>query len=318
MRIGVDVGGTKIDAVALGINGEELVRQRVSSPRDNYKATLESICHLLDSVEKRAIELEKPEKPATVGVGIPGTISPASGLVKNANSTWLIGHSLDQDLANILERPVRVANDANCFAMSEGIDGAGMGYKTVFGVILGTGVGGGIFMDRGVWTGCNAIAGEWGHNPLPWTCDTDDGLELPGLPCYCGQRGCIETLLSGEGLLRSYAVMSGNSLKAAQSAIAIEKLARIGDSFANRALELYAIRLAKSLANIINILDPQVVVLGGGLSNIQYLYKRVPELWWRWTFSDRIETKLVQNIHGDSSGVRGAAWLWPDQEAEVE
>ena len=318
MRIGVDLGGTKIDAVALGADGKQLFRQRTPSPRGDYTATLESIRCLLDSVEKRAVQIEKPEKPATIGVGIPGTISPESGLVKNANSTWLIGHPLDQDLADILARPVKVANDANCFAMSEAIDGAAMGCKSVFGVILGTGVGGGIFMGHGVWTGCNAIAGEWGHNPLPWACDTDDGLELLGLPCYCGQHACIETFLSGGGLRRSYAVISGENLEEAQSAKAIENLAKNGDSFAKRTLELYATRLAKSLANIINILDPEVVVLGGGLSNIEFLYSRVPQLWAQWIFSDRVETKLVQNTHGDSSGVRGAAWLWPEVEAEGE
>ena len=312
MRIGVDIGGTKIEAIALGPNGTELVRKRIASPQGNYTATLESVKNLVNIVETRATRIKRAKRPATIGIGIPGTISPVTGLVKNANSTWLIGHQLDQDLTEIFKRPIKVANDANCFAMSEAIDGAAMGHQIVFAVILGTGVGGGLCVAGEILTGLNAIAGEWGHNPLPWPCDTEDQLELSGQSCYCGQRSCIETFLSGKGLERSHAALSGTNLKQTNSPTEISALANKGQSFAIRALDLYATRLAKSLATIINIIDPEVIVLGGGLSNIEFLYKKVPQLWSKWVFSDKTETKLVKNKHGDSSGVRGAAFLWPD------
>jgi len=317
MRIGVDLGGTKIEGIALDKNGKELVRHRIESPRGDYLATLSSIRYLVDIVEKRAMEIEMPNIRATIGVGIPGTISPASGLVKNSNSTWLIGQRFDKDIADTLERPVKVENDANCFVRSEATDGAAMGSNIVFGAILGTGVGGGLFVDGKVRTGLNSITGEWGHNQLPWPTETDDGQELHGAICYCGQRACIETFLSGDGLRRSHATLSGNSIGDPQSTLEIVKLSNNGNFSAKRALEIYATRLAKSLAQIINILDPDVIVLGGGLSNIEFLYERVPNLWLNWIFSDETETRLVKNMHGSSSGVRGAAWLWSDEDAEV-
>ena len=312
MRIGVDIGGTKIEAIVLGPNGIELVRKRVASPQGNYGATLASVKNLVNFVETRATKIKRPKGPATIGIGIPGTISPITGLVKNANSNWLIGHQLDQDLTEIFKRPIKVANDANCFAISEAKDGAAMGHQIVFAVILGTGVGGGLCVDGEILVGLNAIAREWGHNPLPWPCDTEDQLELSGQSCYCGQRSCIETFLSGKGLERSHAALSGTNLKQVNSPTEISALAKKGQSFAVRALDLYATRLAKSLATIINVIDPEVIVLGGGLSNIEFLYKKVPQLWFKWVFSDKTETKLVKNKHGDSSGVRGAAYLWPD------
>ena len=226
MRIGVDIGGTKIEAIVLGPNGTELVRERIASPQGNYAATLESVKNLVNIVETRATRIKRTKKPATIGIGIPGTISPVTGLVKNANSTWLIGHQLDQDLTEIFKRPIKVANDANCFAMSEAIDGAAMGYQTVFAVILGTGVGGGLCVAGKILTGLNAIAGEWGHNPLPWPCDTEDQLELMGETCYCGQHSCIETYLSGKGLERSHAALSGTNLKQNYSPSGIVALAK--------------------------------------------------------------------------------------------
>jgi fructokinase len=230
---------------------------------------------------------------------MPGAVSPATGLVKNANSTWLIGHPLQPDLETVLGRPVRLANDANCFALSEAGDGAGAGAAVVFGVILGTGVGGGIVVDGRPLVGVNAIAGEWGHNMLGWP----DADEWPGPPCYCGRTGCIETFLCGRGLERAY----GAGAPAAHAIAA----AAAADARAAAAVELYARRLAKALASVINVLDPDVVVLGGGLSNIESLYRRVPELWTEWIFSDQVDTRLARARHGDSSGVRGAAWLWP-------
>jgi fructokinase len=239
----------------------------------------------------------------TVGIGIPGAISAVTGLVKNANSTWLIGQPLDRDLERALDRPVRLMNDANCFALSEAIDGAAQGAETVFGVILGTGTGGGIVVNRRVLEGRHRIAGEWGHNPLPWP---QDG-ECPGPACYCGRRGCIETFLSGPGLSATYASLGGRRAEAVEIAI----LAESGDPAANHALDLYETRLARALASIINVLDPDVIVLGGGLSNIARLYDGVPPLLEPFVFSDSADTPIVAARHGDSSGVRGAAWLWP-------
>ena len=294
LRIGIDLGGTKIEAVGLGADGSERFRRRVDTPRGDYDGTLRAIADLVSAAEAEAGER------GTVGIGMPGAMSPATGLVKNANSTWLIGHPLDRDLERLLGRPVRLANDANCFALSEASDGAGAGARVVFGVILGTGVGGGIVVDGQALDGANAIAGEWGHNMLPWP----EAAEWPGPPCYCGRQGCIETFLSGRGLEAAY----GDGAPAAR---AIAASATAGDGRAAAAIEIYSRRLAKALASVINLLDPDVVVLGGGLSNVESLYRRVPELWTEWVFSDRVDTRLARARHGDSSGVRGAAWLWP-------
>ena len=297
MRIGVDVGGTKIEAVALGAGGVEVFRRRVATPRDDYEATLAAIAALVEEAEVGR------DRPASVGVGIPGTISPATGLVKNANSTWLNGRPLDRDLARALGRPVRVANDANCFALSEATDGAGRGARVVFGVIIGTGTGGGIVVDGRVLTGPNAIAGEWGHNPLPWA----EGSEIPGDACYCGRRGCIETWLSGPGLRKDHRRTTGEVLEPAQIVLA----AASGDAGATASIGRYYDRMARALASLANVLDPDVIVLGGGMSAIGGIYEEVPRLWGRHAFTDRLETRLVPPFHGDSSGVRGAAWLWP-------
>lgn len=295
LRIGIDLGGTKIEAVALGPGGEERFRRRIEAPRDDYARTIAAIAALVGEAEAEAAER------GSVGVGIPGSVSPATGLIKNANSTWLIGHPLHLDLERALARPVRVANDANCFALSEATDGAGAGAGVVFGAILGTGTGGGVVVGGRVLVGANAIAGEWGHNALPWP----DPAELPGPPCYCGRRGCIETFLSGAGLQSAY--VAGAAMTAHQIAAAADG----GDPAAMGAVETYARRLAKALASVVNVLDPDVVVLGGGLSNIASLYARVPQLWNEWIFSDRVATRLAPAHHGDASGVRGAAWLWP-------
>ena len=294
MRIGVDLGGTKIEAVALDDLGVERFRRRVPTPRGSYDGTIAAIATLVADAEAIV-------GPATVGVGMPGVISPATGLVKNANSTWLNGRCLDQDLAARLGRPVRFANDANCFALSEAVDGAAAGARIVFGVIIGTGTGGGIVIDGRVLTGANAIAGEWGHNALPWP----DADEWPGESCYCGRKGCIETFLSGPALTREYARHSGVLVDAA----AIVE-ARPTDPVAARVLADYERRFARALASVINVLDPDVIVLGGGLSQIDSLYDTVPRLWGDFVFSDRVVTRLAPAAHGDASGVRGAAWLW--------
>ena len=301
MRIGIDLGGTKIEAIALDEGGTALARRRVATPRHDYDGTLEAIVALV-----RGLEQETGAR-GTVGVGIPGTVSPATGLVKNANSTWIIGHPLDRDLANRLERPVRLANDANCFALSEAVDGAGAGCRVVFGVIVGTGTGGGIVVDRRVLTGPNAIAGEWGHNPLPWP----RANEWPGPACYCGKTGCVETFLSGPGLARDHRETTGEAIDAAE----ITARAARGDAQADQTLGRYENRMARALAVVLDILDPDVVVLGGGVSQIERLYSSVPRLWQEWAFSDRVETPLRPPVHGDSSGVRGAAWLWGPGEA---
>jgi fructokinase len=299
MRIGVDLGGTKIEAMALGDDGTELARRRVATPRHDYDATIGAIAALVDALERET------GARGSVGVGMPGAISPASGLVKNANSTWLIGRPIDRDLERALGRKVRCANDANCFALSEATDGAGAGARVVFGVILGTGTGGGIVVDGRALTGPNAIAGEWGHMPLPWPADH----ERPGWPCYCGKAGCVETFLSGPGLARDYEQQTGGSLEAEAIAARAER----GDPQAVAAIERYEDRLARALAVALSVLDPDVVVLGGGLSKLSRLYENVPRLWQAWAFSDRVATPLRPPRHGDSSGVRGAAWLWgPD------
>jgi len=297
MRIGVDLGGTKIEAIALGGGGDVLARQRVATP-PSYDGTLDAIVRLVRGVE------EEVGARGTVGVGVPGVVVPSTGLVKNANSTWLIGQPLERDLARLLERPIRTMNDANCFALSEAADGAGAGASVVFGVILGTGVGGGIVIDGRCVVGANLIAGEWGHNPLPWM--TPD--EFPGPPCYCGKIGCIESFLSGPAFERDHARRSGRDERSRD----IVTAASLGDEDSSRSVSLYHDRLARALASVINLLDPDVIVLGGGVSNIDRLYDRVPQLWSPYIFSDRVVTRLVPAKHGDSSGVRGAAWLWND------
>lgn len=295
MRIGIDLGGTKIEIVALDGEGREQFRRRVLCPRGDYPGTLAAVASLVGDAE-RAVG------PATVGIGMPGAISPATGLVKNANSTWLIGQRLAEDLAARLERPVRLANDANCFALSEATDGAAAGAAVVFGVIVGTGTGGGLVVNGHVVVGANAIGGEWGHNPLPWP----DGDEWPGPPCYCGLTGCIETFLSGPGLANDHLRVAGERLDAP----VIAERAAAGDPHAAATLERYAGRMARALASVINVVDPDVIVLGGGVSNVERLYSRVPELWGKHVFSDHVATRLVKARYGDSSGVRGAAWLW--------
>jgi fructokinase len=296
MRTGIDLGGTKIEAIAIE-GTTELLRRRIAAPRGDYVATIAAVHDLVAGIERDL------GTTGTIGIGIPGAISPATGLVKNANSTWLIGHPLDRDLERALQRPVRVTNDANCFALSEATDGAAQGMQTVFGVILGTGTGGGVVVNGRVLEGRHRIAGEWGHNPLPWP----QNGEHPGPPCYCGRAGCIETFLSGPGLAATFASIAGRRADAA----AIAALAASGDPAADRALEIYENRLARALASIINVLDPDVIVLGGGLSNISRLYRRVPPLLQPFVFSDSADTPVVAARHGDSSGVRGAAWLWP-------
>jgi fructokinase len=293
-RIGIDLGGTKIEIIALDEHGTERFRRRIATPREDYDATLAAVAKLVE-------EAEAVVGPAPVGIGTPGAISPATRLMKNANSTWLIGRPLAEDVSRVLGRHVRMANDANCFALSEAVDGAAAGAGVVFGVIVGTGTGGGIVIDRKVVVGANAIAGEWGHNPMPWP----EPDELPGPPCYCGRRGCIETFLSGPGMSRDHREATGESGDASE----IAARAAEGNAAACSTLERYAQRMARGLASIINVVDPDVIVLGGGLSNIAQLYERVPQLWVPYVFSDRIATKLVRAKFGDSSGVRGAAWL---------
>ena len=295
MRIGIDLGGTKIEGILLA-GRDEVLRLRVPTPRDDYAATVEAVAALAESLERHA------GARGTVGVGIPGALSARTGLVKNANSVWLIGRPLLEDLQTRLRRDVRVANDANCFAVSEAVDGAAAGAGVVFGVILGTGVGGGMVIHREVLTGANAIAGEWGHNPLPWPRDD----ERPGARCYCGRHGCIETFLCGPALANDFARRSGRREEPA----AIAAAAAAGDIQADATLAEWESRLARGLASIINILDPDVIVVGGGLSNIERLYERVPRLWPPFVLSDAVTTRLVRARHGDSSGVRGAAWLW--------
>jgi fructokinase len=298
MRIGIDLGGTKIEGIAIGGGGTERLRRRIASPRGDYGDTLAAVTGLI-----QAMEGELGER-GSIGIGIPGTISPATGVVKNSNSTWLNGRPLAEDLARLVDRPIRFANDANCFALSEATDGAAVGAGIVFGVIVGTGTGAGVVIDRQVLVGANAIGGEWGHNPLP----AARGIESPGPSCYCGRCGCIETFLSGPGLARDYAERSSN--ESGVTALEIATLAASGDASADAALRRYEERMARALASIINVLDPHVIVLGGGLSNIDRLYTNVPALWAPHIFSDHVTTRLVRAKHGDSSGVRGAAWLW--------
>ncbi len=304
IRIGVDLGGTKIEGMALDENGSELCRKRVSTPRGSYEEIVGAVAELVERIDQAC------GQQGSVGVGIPGIASPATGLVKNANTTLLIGHPLDKDLEKRLKRPVRLANDANCFALSEATDGAaspaelGVRYPTVFGVILGTGTGGGVVARGELLVGPDAIAGEWGHNPLPWLAPD----EYPGPACWCGQRGCIETFLSGPALAKHHFERTGKGLDAAQ----IAELAQLGDEGARASLDAYVSQLGRALASIINVLNPDAIVLGGGVSNIARLYDDVPRLWGKYVFSDVVTTRLVRAKHGDSSGVRGAAWLWTE------
>ena len=295
LALGIDLGGSKIEIIALDEQGAVLLRRRRPSPRGSYQATLTAIRELVAGVEAEL------GTRGTVGFGTPGAISPATGLLKNSNSTWLNGKPLDRDLAEVLERPIALANDADCLALSEATDGAAAGAATVFAVILGTGVGGGLAVHGKVLAGLNAIAGEWGHNPLPWP----EPDELPGPPCYCGLAGCIETWLSGPGLARDYQLHA----RVARDPPAIVAAAAQGDAPADAALRRYEHRLARGLAAVINLLDPQAIVLGGGLSQLARLYAAVPAIWERYVFSDTVRTSLVPAMHGDSSGVRGAAWL---------
>ena len=303
LQLGVDLGGTKIAAVVLGADGRVAWEDRLATPRDDYAGTIAAIASLVEAGERAA------GAACTVGIGMPGAISPATGLVKNANSVWLIGQPLLDDLRNRLRRDVRIANDANCFAVSEAADGAAAGADVVFGVIVGTGTGGGIAVHGRVLTGPNAIAGEWGHNPLPWAGDE----ERPGPPCYCGQHGCIETFLSGPGLKGEHARRTGLTCEPRD----IVARAAEGDAAAAETLARYERRMARALASVINLLDPDVIVLGGGLSHIQRLYDRVPRLWGEWIFAagrdESVRTSLRPARHGAASGVRGAAWLWPDE-----
>ena len=294
-RIGIDLGGTKIEAVALAMDGTELGRRRVGTPSGDYDATIEAIRGLVEEIES----LASPTFQA-VGVGTPGALSPTTGLMKNSNSPALNDRALPIDLTAALNRPVVLRNDADCFTLSEARDGAGAGFRTVFGVILGTGVGGGAVVNGAALVGPNAISGEWGHNPLPWPRPD----ELPGDLCYCGKRGCIETFLSGPGF-----AANDQSNRGRRSAPEIVEAARAGERRAVRSFDLYVDRLARSLATVVNMLDPDVIVLGGGMSNVGEIYDRVPNCWGRYVFSDAVLTKLVKNRWGDSSGVRGAAWL---------
>ncbi|WP_293267630.1 ROK family protein [Neptunomonas sp.] len=308
MRIGIDLGGTKIEIVAL--NDKIIYRKRIATPQNNYNATVSAITDLVRHTEKHLGE------SATIGIGIPGAISSKTLRVKNANSTCLIGQPLQQDLEHILERPIRLSNDANCFALSEAIDGAGQGHCVVFGVILGTGVGGAIVVNQQVLNGSNSIAGEWGHNPLPYPSNE----ELPGSQCYCKKYGCIESYLSGPGSTAHYniEVSSANELNRPSELLALAttpdliwQRAEQGCTLSQAYCHLYIDRLARSLSGVINVLDPDIIVLGGGLSNINRLYDELPKVWGQYIFSDTVNTKLAKAIHGDSSGVRGAAWLWP-------
>jgi len=335
MRIGIDLGGTKTEIICLNkSNGKELYRKRIPTQRGDYDVTVRDIAALVTGAEKEL------KQTGTVGIGIPGTISPDTGFVKNANSTWINGHPVDNDIAAALERPVRVENDANCFAVSESTDGAAEGRGVVFGVIVGTGCGGGLAINGSAHRGLNSIGGEWGHNPLPYPrvhlqdknahydhfeahpeakdmldlyfCD-DAGLsEYPGPLCYCGRRGCLETWISGTGFKNDYVRVTGEAL----STHDIIDEARAGKEKPVAALGRYTDRLARSLAQIINIIDPDIIVMGGGMSNVQALYRDVPKLWEKYIFSDSVKTQLVPALHGDSSGVRGAAWLWSREEGE--
>lgn len=300
MRIGIDLGGTKTEVIALSDQGEELYRYRVPTPRNDYEQTLAAITDLVKRAEAAT------GQQGTVGMGIPGTLSPVTGLVKNANSTWLNGRPLDKDLQRLLGREVRIANDANCLAVSEAVDGAAAGMQTVFAVIIGTGCGAGVALNGQAHSGGNGNAGEWGHNPLPWM-DEDELNYRREVPCYCGKAGCIETFISGTGFATDYLRLSGIDRKGAEIIQQMEQQ----DPLAELVMSRYELRLAKSLAHVVNILDPDMIVLGGGMSNVDRLYQTVPQLVKNWVFGGEFATPIRQAVHGDSSGVRGAAWLWP-------
>jgi fructokinase len=298
MRIGVDFGGTKIEVAVLGEGGREIARHRTPTPRGDYEACIRAVAELV----RAAVAETGADGP--VGMGIPGAISTKTGLVMTSNATWLVGQAMDKDLAAALDRQVRIENDANCFALAEAVDGAGSGAHFVFGAILGTGVGGGLVIDRQVLPGHIGIAGEWGHNPLPWP----DASEYPGPACYCGRRGCVERFVSGPAFAADHATATGRTLKGEEIVAAM----RAGDAEANATYRRYASRLARGLAVLINILDPDVVVLGGGMSNVDELYRHVPELMRPHVLPKDFDTPIRKPVHGDSAGVRGAAWLWGD------
>jgi fructokinase len=299
MRIGIDLGGTKIEALAIDDRGAELARHRVDTPRDDYEATIKAMVALVHRMEAET------GKTGTVGAGIPGTISRVTGRVKNANSTWLNGQPFHKDLTAALGREVRVANDANCLAVSEATDGAAAGVRFVYGVILGTGCGGGVALEGCVHDGPNGVAGEWGHNPLPWP----KPEESPGPACYCGKRGCMEMWVSGTGIARDYKNVTGT----AKTTREIVADFAAGDRVASETIERFEDRLARGLSNVINILDPDVIVIGGGVSRVEHIYGALPKLLPRYVFGGEASTPIVQAKYGDSSGVRGAAWLWPNR-----
>lgn len=300
MRIGIDLGGTKTEVIALADNGTELFRHRLPTPKNDYQATIRTIVELVANAEAATGER------GTVGIGLPGSISPYTRVVKNANSTWLNGQPFDRDLQLALNRDVRLANDANCLAVSEAIDGAASEAQIVFAVIIGTGCGAGIAINGRSIIGGNGTAGEWGHNPLPWM-DNEELRIGEQLPCYCGKQGCIETFVSGSGFSADFQRLSGERLGGHEIIARAEQR----DALAEQAIGRYETRLAKSLAHIVNILDPDVIVLGGGMSNVDRLYQTLPQLIKPWVFGCECETPILKAQHGDSSGVRGAAWLWP-------
>ena len=296
MRLGIDWGGTKIEIIALDQNGSTLLRERIKTPRDDYHGSIKAVAELVNMAETRL------QQSGCVGMGIPGTISPATGLVKNANSTWLNGKPLLSDMEDALSRPVRIQNDANCFTVSEAIDGAGAGHSIVAGLILGTGCGAGIALDGKALLGAQGIAGEFGHTPLPYM--TSD--EFPGNSCWCGKRGCLETYISGTGFQRDYESRTGMP-----TPFGVEEILALDDDMSRASYHAYVGRLARGLSTLINIIDPDIIVLGGGMSNIDALYKDLPPLLAEYVFSDFVTTNITKAKHGDSSGVRGAAWLWP-------
>jgi len=296
LRLGIDLGGTKMEIIALDDVGRELTRRRMPTPQGDYRAILNAIAQMVAAAENDLGER------CSVGIGTPGSMSKRTGLFRNSNSIVLNGQPVKHHLEELLDREVRIANDANCFALSEAVDGAGIGAEVVFGVILGTGCGGGIVVNRHVLTGINSIAGEWGHNPLPLP--TPEDLPLPD--CFCGKRGCNELYISGTGLARDHLKVTGEQA----SAEVIVARSQWNDVACEATLQRYEERLARALGYVINIVDPDVIVLGGGMSNVERLYENVPRLWTRYVTSDFVDTRLLRNVHGDSSGVRGAAWLW--------
>lgn len=296
IKIGIDLGGTKIEGIALSEAGEELFRQRIATPQGDYQGTLHSIVDLIKQIEAGI------DEQGSIGICTPGSLSPATGLLRNSNSVCMNGKPVLDDLQNLLHKEIRMANDANCFALSEATDGVARDASVVFGVIIGTGTGAGVVVDKKVLLGPNSIAGEWGHNPLPWP--NDD--ELPGAECYCGKLGCIETWLSGPGIVRDHELYNNEFIDPEL----LDGKARFGNEDAIETFLRYENRMARSLAHVINILDPDVIVLGGGMGNIKRLYENVPDIWGNYVFSDTVNTKLLAPLHGDSSGVRGAAWLW--------